>query len=229
MNRTNATLLACLALLTTPLAAADLALGPAAPPGLSAAAGPGPGAITLSWGPAQSTVGVSEYRVYAVDADGARALVGTTDAATLAFSETGLGNGATRTYVVSAVDLLGEGAASDPVTATTFTTPAAPEGAAASPGAVGTVGEVVVSWNAPLSDGGLPVAAYNVYRDGALVATVGADATAWTDTGLDAARDHHYAVSAVNDAGEGPQSADACSMASPWGVVPGAPACMGLA
>lgn len=227
MKRTIPTLLACLVLLPLPAAAA-FPLGPGAPGGLAAAAGPGAGAISLVWEPAQSLTGVTEYRVYHVETDGALALVAMTDGATTTYVDAGLGNGATVTYVVTAVDAAGEGPASAPATATTFTTPDAPRDVAAAPGAPGTVGEVVVTWSAPASDGGLPVTAYHVYRDGELVATVGADATAWTDAGRDLAREYAYAVSAVNDAGEGAQSASACSMASPWGILPGASGCLDL-
>lgn len=229
MNRTTPTLLACLVLTTLPAAAAGFPLGPGAPPDLAAAAGPGAGTVTLAWGPAESLTGVTSYHVYRVAEDGARTLVGSTDGQTLGFAETGLPNGATVTYVVTAVDALGEGPASQPATATTFTTPSEPQGVAAAPGPVGTVGEVVVSWAAPATDGGLPVAAFLVYRDGALVATLPADATAWTDGGRDLGAEHVYAVSAMNAAGEGALSASACSMASPWGLAPGAPSCMGLA
>jgi hypothetical protein len=221
MIQTATSFLACLALLTTPLASAQVVLGPGAPSDLAAAAGPGAGAITLAWGAASSVTGVTEYRVYR---DGA--LVASTNASTTSFTDAGLGHGVTHTYAVTAVDLLGEGPASEPATATTFAPPSEPQTVAASPGAVGTVGEIVVSWAAPASDGGLPVTSYLVYRDGELVATVGADASAWTDAGLDLARNYVYVVSAANDAGEGPHSAATCSAASPWGLAPGAPACL---
>lgn len=228
MLRTPTTLFVCLALLTLPLATADYPMGPGAPGDLSAAAGPDAGAITLAWSAAPSLTGVTSYTVYRADDSGSLVPIATVDAQTLGYTDAGLANGATFTYVVTATDAAGEGPESNPATATTFTAPDAPQDVAAAPGAVGTVGEILVTWSTPGADGGLALTGYNVFRDGKLVATVPGNATSWSDTGRDAAQEHTYRVSAINDAGEGPQSDAACGMASPWGLVPEASSCIGL-
>lgn len=221
MNRTLPTLAICLALVTTlPHAFAatepDALVGPNAPRDLVAAAGPGAGAITLTWGPAESLTGVTSYNVYRLNETDELVPVGATNATTLTFTDEGLGNGATASYVVTAVDALAEGPASNIATATTFTAPGAPQHLGAAPGAVGTLGEVALSWDAPADDGGLALDAYHVYRDGALVATLDAGQTQWTDAGAEVGYAHHYFVTASNAAGEGAASDGACSMPSPW-------------
>lgn len=208
-------IVACLVLLSAPIAAADSPLGPSAPQNATAKPGPGVGAITLTWDPAQSLTGLTAYRVYAVQSDGARVLLASTNPSNKTFVEEGLPAGQTRTYVVTAVDLIAESSESAQATATTFTAPGSPRDVAAAPGALGSLGEVAVSWQAPESDGGSQVTAYSVYRDGVLVAVLDAS-TSWTDTGVDVTADHTYAVSAMNLVGEGPQSDAVCARASPW-------------
>src|SRR5438067_4481569 len=118
------TLIAVTVALILPLAAADFPIGPSAPTNLAASAGPGAGTITLNWGAAQSLTGVLYYNVYHVNADSSLTLVGSTpDGATLTYTESGLGNGATVTYVVKAVDAVQEGPASNQASATTFSAP----------------------------------------------------------------------------------------------------------
>lgn len=219
MYRTCTTIIACLTLLTLPIAAADFPLGPGAPGDLAASGGPGAGEITLTWSAAESLGGVTSYQVYRLAEDGNTTLVGATDGATLTFTETGLASGVAYTYVVTASDLAGEGPASAPATATTLAAPGAPQDVAATPGPLGTIGEIVVTWQPPADDGGLAIFAYHVYRDGIPVATLGADATGWTDSGRDLTTPHTYAVSAQNDAGEGAQSDGSCAYASPGGTL----------
>ncbi len=210
-------------------AAAPSPVGPGAPQGLAASAGPGAGEITLSWGPATSLLGVTSYSVYRVAPDGTLSPAGQTNASTLSFADAGLPNGATFTYVVTATDPTGEGPASDPASATTFSLPSAPQDVQAAPGPAGSVGDVALSWSAPANDGGMPVVSFDVYRDGALVATLDGAATSWTDHGLTPLSDHRYAVSAVTGVGEGPASDPSCSMPSPWGLGAGEPSCLGIA
>ena len=58
---------------------------------------------------------------------------------------------------------------------------------------------IEISWTASTDNTG--VAGYQIYRDGALVATVGATATAFTDSGLQPSTSYSYAVSAFDAAG----------------------------
>jgi titin len=211
--RTLLPLLASASLLAAPLAGAGSLLGPAAPTGLVARA-VAPGTIGLAWNASSSLTGVTAYRVYHVGADGNLTGIAEVPGNQTAWNETGLAPGVTMTYVVSAVDLTGEGAPSDPASATTWTAPTAPRDLAATPGP-GPLGEVTLTWAAPASDGGAPLQAYRVYRDGALVATISPENLTFHDSGLLPFEGHGYQVSAVNEAGEG-TPAEGCGMPSPW-------------
>jgi titin len=64
-----------------------------------------------------------------------------------------------------------------------------------------------LSWNAPSSDGGVPVTSYRIFRgndqsDMTLLATV--DTTWYLDGTTQPGQAYYYAVAAVNEAGEGP-------------------------
>ena len=85
--------------------------------------------------------------------------------------------------------------------------PTAPLGLAAIAGSR----QVHLSWQAPTSDGGLPVTGYRVYRGAgtgpvALLATLG-DVTSFIDSGLTDGTLYHYNVTALNAAGESDSSA----------------------
>ena len=82
--------------------------------------------------------------------------------------------------------------------------PAAPTGATAS----ADTSAVTVSWTAPADNGGTPITGYRVYRDGVTdpVATVGADATSASITGVWPGDTAKFGVTAVNAAGESAES-----------------------
>ena len=114
------------------------------------------------------------------------------------------------TYTISAVDSSG-GATQDPdpalVTTPAYTTPDDKTAPSTPGGLVGTVrsgSEIDLAWNA--STDNAAVAAYRVYRDGTLIATVGS--TSWFDTGLAAGSTHKYTVSAVDAAGNASAASD---------------------
>lgn len=207
------TLLAAASLLATPAASAEL-VGPTAPADLTATA-TAPGEISLAWAAASSLLGVTSYRVYRLDAEGAPALAAELPPDQLAWTDAGLMPGSSVTYVVSATDLAGEGPASNPAGATTWNVPSAPVGVGVASGP-GALGEATVSWSAPESDGGSAVLGYNVYRDGALVGTVDAGTLSFTQTGLTPLHAYLYTVTATNLVGEGAAGDAACGMASPW-------------
>jgi hypothetical protein len=82
--------------------------------------------------------------------------------------------------------------------------PAAPTGATAT----ATSSSVTVSWTAPADDGGTPITGYRIFRQGVAdpVATVGADATSATVTGVWPGDTASFGVTAVNAAGESTES-----------------------
>ncbi len=94
-----------------------LAAGPlVAPQGLTAA--PGTGKITLSW---SAVAGASDYTVRRSASVGGPFASLVTGVSTTSYADTGLTDGATWYYTVSASGFTGAGPASSPVSATTFT------------------------------------------------------------------------------------------------------------
>jgi titin len=183
--------------------------------------GPGIGQLTVGWTAPASDGGrpVTAYRIYR--GDSASNLIALTDLGPGAqsFVDSGLPAGATRFYAVAALNAVGEGSRSLVVSGTTFDVPSAPRNVAAAP-AGPELGSAVVTWSAPASNGGRPLAQYRVFRasgSGAysLVATLPVSQTSYLDHGLTPLSIYRYRVSAVNEVGEGPRSAASCTMGFP--------------
>ena len=206
----------------TTLAAVPSPTAPAAPAGITAVGGTGK--ATISW-PAVS--GAASYNVYWSTASSVTKTGGTKIAgATSPYVQTGLSAGTTYYYLVTAVNSVGESAASS--TAWASTTPAAPALPAAPSGvsATGAANQVTTSW--PAVSG---ATSYNLYWSTASGVTTGSGtkitgaASPYLQTGLNAGTSYYYIVTAVNAAGEGPASAQAsASTSAPAPVLPAAPA-----
>ena len=141
----------------------------------------------------------------------------------------GIGPGQTRQYRVRAVNAAGvAGPWSFPVVGRTSgaeVTPGVPTGVSAS--AAGG-NSIIVSWQAPEDNGGLPVTGYQVRRSASgaggwsTVATIADGATMnATDTGIEPGGTRHYQVRARNNAGWGSWSASVS--ATTLATVPGVP------
>ncbi|MFE2954593.1 fibronectin type III domain-containing protein, partial [Embleya sp. NPDC059267] len=162
---------------------------PAAPTGLAAGA-PTASSVPLSW---NAVPGATGYKVYR---DGALAQTVTGTGATV----TGLAQGTTYSFQVTATNTAGESPRSAAVSATTtgvVEVPATPTGLAAG---TPTATTVPLSWNAVPGATG-----YKVYREGAPDLTV--TGTGTTVTGLTASTAYSFRVSATNSAGESAKSA----------------------
>jgi fibronectin type 3 domain-containing protein len=179
---------------------------PGAPTGLTAAAGNGQ--VTLSWAAPASDGGspVTAYRVYQGAGPGGETgpPVTCSPVTPTRCTVTGLVNGTTYYFKVTAVNKVGEGPGAE-VRAVPATVPGAPTGLAAVPGN----GQVTLSWAAPASDGGSPVTGYNLYA-GTTPDFTGkpplgkVTGTAVTVTGLVNGTIYYFMVTAVNGVGEGP-------------------------
>jgi chitodextrinase len=167
---------------------------PSTPTGLSAVAA-SPSQINLSWNASTDNVGIAGYRVYR------NGTLITTLGNVTTYQNTGLTASTTYSYTVQALDMAGNASAqSAPASATTLSTPdttppSTPTGLTAT--AVSS-SQINLSWNASTDNVG--VTGYRVYRDGALIATLG-NVTTYQDTGLSASTTYSYTVQALDGAG----------------------------
>ncbi len=181
----------------TPSASAPTA--PSAPTGVVATAGDS--SVSLTWSAATGATGYQVFR------DGVQ--VGSP--ATAAFTDTGLANGTTYSYTVTAVNGGGISSASSPATATPLPpAPLAPSGLVATPGDA----SVSLTWTASSGATG-----YQVFRDGVQVGTPAT--AAFTDTGLTNNTAYSYTVRATNLGGT--STASAAVSATPVPAAPAAP------
>ncbi len=130
-------------------------------------------------------------------------------AGTTTFADTGLTNGTTYYYQVTAVNAVGESARSAEVSARPATVPTAPRSLTARTAA--TKG-VTLTWLAPTSTGGAAISGYRIYRSTSsgtetFLVAVGV-VTSYTDTATTAGTRYYYKVAAVNAVGTGPLSAE---------------------
>jgi len=175
--------------------AAPDTIAPLAPTGLTATAASS-SQINLSWTAATDNVGVTGYNVFRGGVQ-----IATLGAVT-SFQDTGLTASTTYSYTVRARDAAGNiSAPSSPASATTqapagdTTAPSTPTGLTAT---AASSSQINLSWTAATDNVG--VTGYNVYRGGALIASVGA-VTTFQSTGLTASTTYSYTVRALDAAG----------------------------
>ena len=168
---------------------------PDAPKGLTATTTIG--TVKLLW---NTVNGAASYNIKrAVKSGGAYTIVATNAKGT-AFTDSGRANGVVYYYVVSAVNLTGEGANSVEVKAITPSPPAAPSGLTGK--AVGTT--VQLAWKASGSGDVVQINVYRSTKDGTgfvLIKSLG-KVTAYTDTQPLRNGYAYYAVKAINSAGQ---------------------------
>jgi hypothetical protein len=188
---------------------------PAAPFGATATAGVG--SATVSWKPPFD--GGSPITQYTVTASPGGATA-TVDGSTLSTNVTGLTNGTSYTFTVTATNAIGTGPASAPSNSVTpATTPDAPTNVSATGG----VSSAQVSWSAPGFNGGSPITQYTVTSSpGGITATVNGSTLTANVTGLTNGTTYTFTVTATNAVGTGPASS-ASNQVTPAATVPGAP------
>jgi hypothetical protein len=168
---------------------------PAAPTGLTAAGGNGQ--VSLAW---TVSSGATSYNVKHAAVSGGPYTTIATGITSTGYTDTGLANGTSYYYVVSAVNISGESLNSAEAGATTV--PAAPTGLSTTAGNA----QVSLSWT-----GSFGATSYKIRRatvSGGSYATIasGLTATSYTDTGLANGTTYYYVVSAVDTGGEGANS-----------------------
>src|SRR5467141_3213855 len=193
---------------------------PSAPQNLAATGGNAQ--VTLTWQAPASDGGspVTNYKIYRGVAPGSETLL-TTVGNVLTYTDSGVTNGVTYYYQVSAVNSPGEGAKSNEASAMPSAPPSPPSPPSAPTNLVATAGnaQVGLTWQAPASNGGSPISNYRIYRGTSsngetLKATIG-NVLTYTDTSVTNGVIYYYQVSAVNAAGEGPRSNEASATPSP--------------
>ncbi|MDM8007430.1 MAG: fibronectin type III domain-containing protein, partial [Phycisphaerae bacterium] len=170
---------------------------PDAPTGLTAT--PGNGQVALSW---NASAGATSYDVKRSTVSGGPYSVIANDITSTSYTNTGLTNGVTYYFVVSAANSEGESPNSAEASATPqLPVPPVPTGLSATPGN----GQVALAWN--ISAG---ATSYNVKRSttsGGPYTTIASPTTnSYTNTGLTNGTTYYYVVSAVNAAGESANS-----------------------
>jgi parallel beta-helix repeat protein len=184
---------------------------------------PDDGQVILLW-QAPSSDGRSQvtgYRIYRGTSPGSEAFL-LELGNVLTYTDTGLTNGATYYYQISAVNGIGEGPRSDEVLAIPYAPapPSEPIDLLASPGDA----LIILTWQPPVDDRGSPITNYRIYRGDApgneyILVELG-NVLAYTDTGLTNGVPYYYEVSAVNEVGEGPLSGEVSATPVPPVPVP---------
>lgn len=213
---------------TGPASAPSNAVVPAPVPSapLSPTATPANASASVSWA-APTNNGGSTISAYTVTSSPGGFTCTTTGALTCIV--TGLTNGTSYTFTVTATNASGTGPASvatSPVTP--FTTPGTPTSVVAQSY---TNAQSLVTWNAPTTNGGSPITDYSVEYSAApytswSVATTSVTLTHYTVTGLTNGTSYEFQVAASNAAGPGAWSTPsaptipATTANAPTGVTP---------
>jgi fibronectin type 3 domain-containing protein len=164
--------------------------------------------VSLTWTTSPGAVSYNVYRGTTPGGEGATPVA--TGVTTTSFTDTGLTNGTTYYYQVTAVNGGGESTRSGEVSAAPVAPPASPTGLAATGGNT----QIGLNWAAVAG-----ATTYNVYRsttpggEGATPVASGVTTTSFTDTGLSDGTTYYYRITAVNLGGESGQSAEVSATA----------------
>ena len=165
---------------------------------------PGDGSANLTWSvPVDAGPWPIEgYRVYRGTEEGKETLF-TEVPISNRYTNYGLTNGQTYYYKVKAYNYAGEGPLTGSVDCTPFGVPSAPENFTAIPDGV----TVLLAWDPPLKDGGIPLEGYLLFRGlsaSNLTILSSTDLnTTYLDKGLEAGSTYYYSVRAYHTLGNG--------------------------
>ncbi|MCK5398359.1 MAG: fibronectin type III domain-containing protein, partial [Thermoplasmata archaeon] len=174
--------------------------------------------INLNWTEPADDGGlpVTGYKIYRGETSGSLEFL-TSVGQVYGFNDTGLTNGITYYYQVSAVNDAGDSSLSDEASGIPITFPGAPRNLQGLTDSNG----VQLSWEAPNSDGGADITQYKVFRgiqsDSLTELAVLGNVLEYQDISITNGSTYYYSVSAVNSQGESP-------MTSPIEVITGAAA-----
>jgi chitodextrinase len=182
---------------------------PSAPASLSSSNITG-SSVQLAWSASTDNVGVTGYKVY-------RNGVNIATPTTTSYTNTGLTQGTTYQYQVSAIDGAGnESVKSNTISVTTLdvTAPSVPGGLSLQALAHD---QVKLTWTASTDTGGSGLAGYKIYRGTSTtpIATVASGITTYTNTGLTGSTSYTYTVSAYDLANNESAKSTAASITTP--------------
>ncbi len=170
---------------------------------------PGDKQVSLLWDAPSDDGGgsITRYNIYRGGSSGNLSYHDSVDENILSYNDTGLTNGQTYYYTVTAESGAGEGEFSAEVSAMPEGIPSVPHNVAAGAGDK----QVTLSWSAPEDDGGSDITGYNIYRgtvSGSLSYHYGVAGNIYSyiDTGLTNDQTYYYQISAVNAVREGNRS-----------------------
>jgi cellulose 1,4-beta-cellobiosidase len=183
---------------------------PSAPAVLTAT--PGNGQVALSW---SASSGATSYNVKRATVNGGPYTLIASPSAT-GYTNSGLTNGTTYYYVVSAVNSAGESGNSSQVSATPQppSQPAAPTNVVATSGPP--KGGVTLRWTQSATPGVTQNYIYRRTSTGSYTATPAVKisaATSYVDTKLTSGNSYCYQVTAVSSGGESPKTSEVCAKA----------------
>ena len=188
---------------------------PSAPTSLSPTFGNGQ--VALSWSTPSSNGGsaITDYVVqYEVTGSGLWSIFADGVSTATSATVTGLANGTSYDFEVAAVNANGQGTMSGTVTSTPKTVPGAPTGVSASPGNT----QAIVSFTAPVSNGGATITSYTVTSSPGSI-TASGSVSPIVITGLTNGTPYTFTVTATNAAGTGSASSASGSVTptfTPW-------------
>ncbi|HJT10718.1 MAG TPA: fibronectin type III domain-containing protein [Candidatus Nitrosotalea sp.] len=167
--------------------------------------------VSLSWTAPINNGGstITGYKIYRSTSSGTESFLIAVGNVT-SYTDTGLTNGITYYYKVTAVNSVGESAQSNEANAIPVTVPPPPTSLAAT--AVSS-SQINLNWSAPSGNGGAAIIGYKIERSNdtgttwnGIVPNTNSTSTAFSDTGLASNTQYEYRVSAINSVGTGQPS-----------------------
>ena len=119
----------------------------------------------------------------------------------LEFTDNPVTNGVSYSYYVVAINMAGDSPSSDVINALAGLVPSAPLNLRAVSGD----GQLDLTWDTPVNNGGIQITAYNLYVDGVLTHTTGIS-NSYVLTGLTNGNNYQLYVTAINSIGISPES-----------------------